>query len=428
MYDWAMSGFETTIGAAVFPIYYGTVAAATLPANVASARWGYTNSVSLLVIALLAPVLGAMADHMAAKKRFLAAFAGVGILATACLYFITRGEWLAGSILFIIGAAGLTGSRVFNDALLPHVAGEAEVDRVSAAAYALGYMGGGVLLALNAVMIMKPALFGFADAGVATRVAFLSVAVWWAVFSIPLFRNVPEPPGPSATGGAPRAGAARAAFRRLGRTLGEIREYRELAKFLLAYWLYIDGIQTIQKMATIYGAEIGIGTGALIGALMLVQFVGIPCTFLFGALGQRIGARNGIYLALAVYTGVAVFGFFLRSAWQFWALAFVVGLVQGGAQALSRSLYSTLIPRSRSAEFFSFFSVFERFGGVAGPAVFGLVGTLTGTGRYGVLTLVAFFIVGALILARVDIAAGRRTAQRTEAAFAPVSTGAVGPA
>lgn len=419
MYDWAKSSFETTMGAAVFPIYYGTVAAATLPKQVASAYWGYTNSISLLLIALAAPVLGAMADYLAAKKRFLAAFMTMGVLATACLFFITRGEWLLASILFIIGAVGVTGSTAFNDSLLPHIAGEEEVDRVSTAAYAFGYLGGGLLLAVNALMIMKPGLFGFADPGIATRTAFLSVAAWWTIFAIPLFLHVPEPGRRPGVGEAPRVNPVRVGFARLRETFGEIRRYRELFKFLLAYWLYIDGIHTIQKMATIYGAEIGIGTGALIGALLLVQFVGVPFTFLFGALAGRIGTRRGIYLALAVYTLLAVMGFFIRSAWHFWALALVVGMVQGGAQGLSRSLYATLIPKAKSSEFFSFFSIFEKFGGVAGPAVFGLVGTLTGTSRFGILALVAFFIGGIVLLSRVDIEEGKRAARRENATLAP---------
>ena len=427
MYDWAKSSFETTIGAAVFPIYYGTVAAATLPPNVASAYWGYTNSISLLVITLLAPILGAMADYMAAKKRFLAAFMALGVVATACLFFITRGAWLPASILFLLGAVGVTGSTTFNDSLLPHIATDEEVDRVSTAAYALGYLGGGLLLAVNAVMIMKPGLFGFADAGIATRAAFASVAVWWAVFSIPLFLRVPEPPRRLEAGESPGTRPIRAGFSRLRETVGEIRKYRELLKFLIAYWLYIDGIHTIQKMATIYGAEIGIGTGALIGALLLVQFVGIPFTFSFGALAGRIGTRNGIYISLVAYTLIAILGFFVPSAWHFWALAFAVGMVQGGAQGLSRSLYATLLPRAKSAEFFSFFSIFERFGGIAGPAIFGIIGTLTGTSRFGILALVAFFVLGIGLLSRVDLEEGRRAAKEEDATLAPIPVANAGP-
>ncbi|MBI4408980.1 MAG: MFS transporter [Gemmatimonadetes bacterium] len=426
MYDWAKSSFETTMGAAVFPIYYSAVAAATLPKNVASAYWGYTNSISLLLVTLAAPVLGAMADYLGAKKRFLAFFLGMGVLATAGLFLVTRGEWLLGSGLFVIAAVGVTGSTTFNDSLLPHIARSDEVDRVSTGAYAMGYLGGGLLLAINALMISQPARFGFADAGAATRAVFLTVAVWWVLFAIPVFRNVAEPVRRLEAGEAPRVNPVRVGFKRLRETLGELRQYRELLKFLVAYWLYIDGIHTIQKMATVYGTELGIGQGALIGALLLVQFVGIPFTFMFGALAGRIGRRRGLYLALAVYTGIAIAGYFVREAWHFWALAVAVGLVQGGAQGLSRSLYATMIPKAKSSEFFSFFSIFERFGGILGPAVFGIVGTLMGTSRFGILALVAFFIAGILLLSRVDIEAGQRAAAHEDAELRPLSAGAVG--
>src|SRR5690606_11687278 len=298
--------------------------------------------------------------------------------------FVERGDWLLASTLFLVGSIGLTGSIAFADSLLPHIARGDEIDRVSTAGYAMGYLGGGLLLAVNAAMIAKPSLFGLADAGVASRVSFVSVAVWWLLFSIPILRNVQEPPRRLEPGEPARGNPAAAAFRRLRETFGEVRQYRETFKFLLAYWLYIDGIHTIQKLAAIYGSELGLGQGTLIGALLLVQFVGIPFSFAFGALASRIGTRQGIYLALGVYTLIAIFGYFVREAWHFWALALMVGLVQGGAQGLSRSFYAGMIPRARSSEFFSFFSVFEKFAGIMGPAIFGVVGQLTGTSRFGI--------------------------------------------
>lgn len=419
MYDWANSAFVTTIGAAVLPIYYSRVAAGDLSPVQATAYWSYTNSIALAIIAVAAPLLGAMADHLGAKKRFLATFMLVGIIATAGLYFVERGDWLLASTLFLVGSIGLTGSIAFADSLLPHIAREDEIDRVSTAGYAMGYLGGGLLLAVNAAMIAKPSLFGLADAGVASRVSFLSVAVWWLLFSIPILRDVHEPPRRLESGEPAHGNPAAAAFRRLGETFAEVRQYRETFKFLLAYWLYIDGIHTIQKLAAIYGSELGLGQGTLIGALLLVQFVGIPFSFAFGALASRIGTRRGIYLALGVYTLIAIFGYFVREAWHFWVLALMVGLVQGGAQGLSRSFYAGMIPRARSSEFFSFFSVFEKFAGIMGPAIFGFVGMLTGTSRFGILALVAFFIGGILLLSRVDEAQGRRAAASTDAAAPP---------
>jgi UMF1 family MFS transporter len=421
MYDWAKSSFETTIGVAVLPVYWGSVAAVTL-ANpltgenpVASAYWGYTNSIALILVALMSPVLGAMADFMGAKKKFLAGFMLVGVVATAGLFFVGVGDWKLAAFLFIIGTIGVTASTVFNDSLLPSIASDEEVDRVSTAGYALGYFGGGVLLALNVVILTRPSLIGLDDVGAATKVVFLSVAVWWLVFSIPVLRRVPEPPRRLEANELASANPVAIGFRRLAVTFREIRQYKELFKFLLAYWLFIDGVHTIQKMAAIYGVELGIPRSTLIGAILLVQFVGIPATFAFGSIASRIGARRGLYIALGAYTGISVFGYFVSEAWHFWVLAIAVGLVQGGAQALSRSLYATLVPRAKSSEFFSFFSIFEKFGGVAGPTLFGVVALMTGSSRYAIVALVFFFLGGIALLSRVDIEEGRRAARADDA-------------
>lgn len=415
MYDWAKSSFETTIGVAVLPVYWSSVAAVTLAGPIASAYWGYTNSIALILVAIMSPVLGAMADFMGAKKKFLAGFMLVGVLATACLFFVGEGDWKLAAFLFVVGSIGVTASTVFNDSLLPNIASDEEVDKVSTAGYALGYFGGGVLLALNVIILTRPSLIGLGDVGAATRVVFLTVSVWWLVFSLPVLRRVPEPPRRLEANELATANPVAIGFRRLAITFREIRQYRELFKFLLAYWLYIDGVHTIQKMAAVYGVELGIGRSTLIGAILLVQFVGIPATFAFGSIATRIGARKGLYIALGVYTGIAIFGYFVSEAWHFWVLAIVVGLVQGGAQALSRSLYATMVPRAKSSEFFSFFSIFEKFGGVAGPALFGVVALMTGSSRYAILALIFFFIGGIALLSRVDIDDGRRAARADDA-------------
>jgi UMF1 family MFS transporter len=408
LYDWANSAFITTVAATVLPIYYKKVAAGALPEAVSTAYWGYTVSVGLLLVTLAAPILGAMADHLGAKKRFLAGFLVLGVTATAGLGLVGPGDWRLASTLYILGSIGFYASVVFSDALLPHIAAPDEVDRVSSAGFALGYVGGGLLLALNAAFIAKPAWFGFADGAAATRVSFVSVSVWWALFSIPIFRNVPEPTVPARSSAGPSP--LTAALRRLKHTLGEIRRYRELAKFLIAFWLYSDGIGTIIKMATAYGTEIGIEANDLILALLTVQFVGVPFTFAFGGLAGRIGTQRALYVSLGVYTLIPVFGYWMSETWHFYALAAGVGVVQGGAQALSRSLYATLVPKAKSAEFFSFFSLFEKAAGIAGPIVFGLVGQSTGTSRLGILTLILFFAAGIVVLTRVDVQAGRRAA------------------
>ena len=416
MYDWANSAFATTIMAAVLPIFYADVAAADLPEHMRTVHWAYTTAIALLIVALISPILGAAADYLGAKKKFLAGFLFIGVAATAMLYFVDRGEWLYASAVFIVANVGFAGGNVFYESLLPHVAKEEEVHRVSTAGYAMGYVGGGVLLAINMAWILKPEIFGMADAGVASRIAFLSVAAWWLLFSIPLFRRVREPAPQLRLGESTGLNPVRVGFGRVWTTLKEVRRHRQLFLFLLAFWLYNDGIGTIIKMATLFGKEIGIGTPHLIGALLLVQFVGIPFTFAFGSLAGRIGAKRGIYVALMVYTGISILGYFMTSAWQFWALAGLVALVQGGSQALSRSLYASMVPRSKSSEFFGFYSVSAKFAGVLGPFIFGAVSETVGGSRLSILSLIVFFVAGLILLSRVDVEEGRRVAREADAA------------
>jgi UMF1 family MFS transporter len=415
LYDWANSAFATTIMGAVLTTYFASVAAGHMPGNVATAYWGYTTALGLAIIAIAAPVLGAIGDYMGAKKRFLAGFMFLGVVASACLYFVTEGDWLLAAVLFVLGNIGFSGANVFYDGLLPHIASEDEVDRVSTAGFALGYVGGGILLAINMVMMVKPDLFGLADRDFATRVVFVSVAVWWLGFSIPLLRDVREPPRRLEEGEAANINPVRAGFSRLFETLRELRNYRELLILLLAFWLYVDGIGTIIKMGAVYAIEIGIGQTHVIGGFLLVQFLGIPFTFGFGALAGRIGARAGIYIALVVYTVISVFAFFMSTAWHFWVLAVAISMVQGGAQGLSRSLYATLLPKGKSSEFFAFFSVFDKFAGIMGPFLVGWIAAVTGSGRYGIVSLVVFFIGGMWLLSRVDLEAGRRAALEEDA-------------
>ncbi len=401
LYDWANSAFATTIMAAVLPTFYSDVAAKNLPKVTASSYWGYTNTIVMLLIALSAPVLGAMADHSGAKKRYLGSFASLGILATAAMYFISTGDWLWASILYILGRAGFAGANIFYDSLLPHIAGRDNIDHVSALGYATGYLGGGLLLAINIAWIMKPGLFGLPSTEIATRLSFVSVAVWWAVFSVPLFKNVPEPPAVRLIGESLHP--VRAGFQRIGKTFSEIRHYQELFKFLLAFWLYNDGIGTIIVMAVIYGKEIGIGTVDLIGTILMIQFVGVPFSLLFGRIPRWIGGtKRAIFIALGVYTLIAIGGYFMQTALHFWILGFGVAMVQGGSQALSRSLYGAMTPKSKSAEMFGFYDVSSKFAGILGPAMFGIIGQMTGSSRLSIVSLVVFFIIGGAILLTVD--------------------------
>lgn len=414
MYDWANSVFMTIV-ILVFPIYFADVAAAGLPSAVASARFAAATTLSMLIVAVLSPFLGAAADFAAMKKKMLAACLLLGVVATGGLYFVGRGDWKLGALLFILGNMGVTSSIVFYESLLPHIARQEEVDRVSSAGYALGYVGGGLLLALSLLMIQRPAWFGIPNGEMAMRLSFLAAAVWWLLFSIPLFRRVPEPPVPPELRRKPGENLLRVSVIRLGQTLREVKQYRQTLLFLIAFFIYNDGIGTIIRMASIYGTEIGIERGFLIGALLLVQVVGVPFSFLFGTLAGKIGAKRAIFVALAVYFGISVFGYSMKTPRDFLIMAILVGTVQGGSQALSRSLFTTMIPKHKSSEFFAFFSVFEKFAGILGPAVFSLVITATGSSRGAILSLILFFFVGGLLLALVNVEKGQQAAREAEA-------------
>ncbi len=414
MYDWANSAFATTIMAAMFPPFYRSlVTTAGLAANTATAYWGYTTSVALLLIALVAPVLGAVADYTGGKKRYLAAFAIFGILCTGAFVLIGTDTWVLASLLYIGGNIGFAGANVFYESLLPHVAQRDDIDQVSTAGYALGYVGGGILLVINVLWYMKPAWFGMPDVGFALRASFFSVAVWWALFSIPMFLRVQEPP-------PDRRGVAlhplRAGFGRLSRTFHELRRYRQLLIFLVAFWIYNDGIGTIIKMATAYGDEIGIDLTDMVIALIITQFVGIPFSFLFGRLARRVGAKRSILMALGVYVLISLAGYFMQTAVHFYILASMVGLVQGGSQALSRSLFGAMVPKHKAAEFFGFFSTSSKFAGIFGPLLFGVVSQLAGGSRLSIVAVVVFFIVGGLLLTRVNPDEGTAVAQEATAA------------
>ncbi len=406
LYDWGSSAFSTTVESAVLPVYFEQVVAASLAANMATVYWGYTNAAALLIAAILAPILGSIADYTGGKKRLLTIFAAVGIVATALMVFIDAGNWLLALGLFMFGSIGLGASYVFYDALLPHVARPKDIDYVSSKGYALGYLGGGILLAVNIVMIM----FIFKGSNWGSRLSFLTVAIWWAIFTLPLLRRVPEPRANTAGIGAGVSPVV-AGFRRMGQTFSELRKYRQLFLFLMAFWLYNDGIGTIIKMATIYGSEIGIGMVDLIGALLLTQFVGIPFSLLFGKFSGKLGTKRSIMVGLGWYTLIAVAGYFMSTGWHFWVLAVMVGMVQGGTQALSRSLFGLMAPKARSGEFFGFYDISSKFAGIAGPVLFGVVGQLMGSSRLSIVSLVIFFIGGIALLWRVDEQEGIRIAQ-----------------
>ena len=408
MYDWANSTFQTTVITAVFPRFFADYAAAGLPATAATQRFAWASTIAAVIVAVLGPVLGAIADYRAAKKRLLAISLAVGVIATAMMALIGRGDWKYAAAVFIVGNIAMAASLVFYDSLLPHLASPEELDRVSTAGYAMGYVGGGLLLIVNLVWILSPQTFGLPDAAAATKLSFLSVAAWWLLFSIPLFRRVPEPP--AIRGQAPAGNILTIGFRLAWRTLRELRSYPNALLMLVAFLLYNDGIQTMIRMSSIYGAAAGIDANAQIAAFVMVQFVGIPCSYLFGSLGTRIGTKRAIFIAISVYVIAAGLAFFMTSVIHFFLLAFLVALVLGGSQALSRALFSRLIPHDRTSEFFGFYAVSERFATVFGPALFTLSVLITGNSRAAILAIILLFVAGAAVLSRVDEVEGMRAA------------------
>ncbi|MBY0490208.1 MAG: MFS transporter [Gemmatimonadaceae bacterium] len=422
MYDWAISSMQTVITTAVFPIFFIRVAGAGLSAPQATEQYSWANTIAAVLIAVLSPILGAVADFKAAKKRFMAVFMMIGVFATAGMYFIGQGQILLASTLFVLSLAGATGSLTFYESLLPHIASEDEIDRVSTAAYAMGYIGGGILLAVNLAWISNPALIGLptgpdlspSQASLPARLAFVSVGVWWLLFSIPVFRKVAEPARMLEGDEAAVANPVGAAISRLGETLREFRDYKQAFLVMLAFTIYNDGIQTIVKMATPFGEEIGVPQADMIKAILLVQFIGIPFAFAFGSIAAKLGAKLSVLLGLVAYTGICVYAHGIHTAREFYGLAILVGMVQGGTQALSRSLFASMVPKHKSGEFFGFYSVFEKFGGILGPLVFGIVINRTGSSRDAILWVIAFFVVGGALLSLVNVKAGEQAAREAD--------------
>jgi len=390
-YDWANSAFATTVMAGFFPIFFNQYWAAQLAPETQTLYQGMTATAASFAVMLFAPWLGAIADKRGTRKRFLLGFTCIGAVSTGALYLVGQGQWGWAVALSILGRIGFFGGQSFYDALLVNVARAEQTDRVSALGYGLGYLGGGLLFSLNVAMALQPAMFGLPDAAFATRLAFVMVAIWWLVFSLPLFRNVPEGPARPGPSG----------WSELRRTLREIRSQRSVWMFLLAYWLYIDGVDTIIVMAVDFGMKLGFAADSLIVALLMVQFIGFPAALFFGWLAPRIGTRRAIFVALAIYVLVTLWAYFLETVLQFYLMAAAIGCVQGGIQALSRAYYARLIPREKAGEFFGFYNMLGKFAAVLGPTVVGVTAQLSGNPRLAILSLLAFFIAGGWLLLKV---------------------------
>ena len=410
-YDWANSVFMTSV-IQVFQVYFASALATDLSRAESSARFYSATTIAALFVAVLGPFVGAMADFSGARKRIMGVFIAIGVLATFGIALVPPGDWRSGLLWYSLANIAIAVSFVLYDSLLPHVAKPEEVDLVSSAGYAFGYLSGGLVLAINLVWISNPHAWGFADAGAATRASFAFAAVWWAVFSLPLFRSVPEPKASGNGNGARRSlGAAMVGtVKSLWATFHHLQKYREAFLMMIAFLIYNDGVNTVIRVGATYGTEIGIPQEKLLLAILAVQFIGLPCAYFYSSLAAKVGTRRAIYLALLTYLGICFLGFVMTSTWQFYLLAFLIGTAQGGAQALSRSLFASLIPKDKSSEFFGFYGVGDRFAGIMGPALFWVAVTVTGSSRGGLLGLAVFFLVGAFLLSRVDIDRGRALA------------------
>jgi len=404
LYDWANSAYATTVMAGFFPVFFKAYWSTGESATQSSFQLGLANALASLVIVMLAPVLGAIADVGGLRKHFLALFALLGIVMTTGLYFVGQGETWVALACFSLASIGFSGSIVFYDSLIVSVTDEPHYDISSAWGYALGYLGGGLLFADAVAMSLWPQSFGLADQTAAVRLSFLLVAIWWLVFSIPLLLFVPEQAGHGRTSlGLAIAGG----FRQLAHTAHKVRRLRHVFLFLLAYWLYIDGVDTIVRMAVDYGMALGFSSDTLITALLITQFIGFPAAIGFGLLGRRIGARPAILVGLAIYFIVIVWAYFMDQVAEFYGIAVVIGLVQGGVQSLSRSLYARLIPPEQTAEFFGFYNMLGKFAAILGPLVMGAVGLLTGSPRLAILSIGIFFLAGGLLLWQVNVKAAQ---------------------
>jgi len=411
LYDFGNSAFATTVMAGLFPLFFKEFWSAGVDVTESTFKLGLANSLSGLLVVLFAPFLGAIADRGQAKKSLLFFFTGLGCLMTIALYFVGQGGWFLAAAFFIAGTVGFSGGNIFYDALILDVVREDNIDFVSALGYSLGYLGGGILFTFNVIIILKPGLFGLMDKTQAIRFSFLTVGIWWALFTIPLLLWVKE---------KQRAGrrswilTVKGAMSQLAETFSRVRHLKVVSLFLLGYWLYIDGVYTIIRMAVDYGISIGLDSNRLILALLMVQFVGFPAALIFGKLGQRAGPKIGIYIGITVYVFMTVWAYRMDSEAEFFAMAVSIGLVQGGIQSLSRSYYARIIPQGQSAEFFGFYNMVGKFAAVFGPLLVGWTALITGDPRKGIFSITVLLLLGSVFLFFVDEKEGREMAKPME--------------
>jgi len=408
LYDWANSAFATTVMAGFFPVFFKEYWSTTDSVTLSTWYLGLGNSIASILVAVLAPFIGAIADRGTAKKKLLIFFAFLGIIATGGLWIVNQGHWQIAILFYIIASIGFMAGNIFYDSLLPAVASKDKFDYASSMGFSLGYIGGGLLFLINVLMYLQPHYFGIPDGATAIRLSFISVAVWWAVFSIPIIIFVKEPKIHDPIG---ICSAVKEGWGQLISTLTKIRELKVVGTFLMAYWLYIDGVDTIIRMAVDYGTSIGFPASSLITALLLVQFVAFPATLIYNWFSSKIGIKNAIYTAIIGYTFITIFGAFVSKEWHFYVLAIMIACFQGGIQALSRSMYSRIIPKQQAAEFFGFYNMLGKFAAIIGPPMMGYIGLITGNPRLGILSIIILFISGGLLLTKVDLQEGERVSE-----------------
>ena len=409
LYDWANSTFSTTVMAGFFPIFFKQYWSTAADVTLSTWYLGLANSIASILVASLAPFLGAIADKASVKKKLLIFFAFIGVISTGSLSMVSQGHWRVAIIFYIAASVGFMSANIFYDSLLPSVAPKEKRDFVSSLGFALGYIGGAILFLINVTMYLNPEFYGIADAPTAIKISFLTVAVWWAVFSIPILLFVKEPLVQIDIGVFQ---SIKLGWSQLISTLKSIRELRIVATFLVAYWLYIDGVDTMIRMAVDYGTSLGFSSSSLITALLMVQFIAFPATLIYSWLAGKIGIKNGIMVGIIGYALISILGSMVSEEWHFYVLAVLIACFQGGIQALSRSLYSRITPESRSAEFFGFYNMFGKFAAIIGPPLMGYIGLITGNPRYGILSIIILFILGGYFLAKVDVEEGERLANK----------------
>jgi len=415
LYDWANSAYSIIITTAIFPLFYQTI---TTQQTYLS-TWAFGNSAASLLVGVLAPVLGTIADYRGNKKRFFAAFFSLGVVSTCALYFMSRGQWLSAILVYGLSVIGFSGANLFYDAFLIDVTTEQRMDRISSAGFAFGYIGGSTIpFVISIILVLKYEAFGLADRTDAYRLSFILTAVWWALFSIPMLKNVKQnyfiPPSQTPVADS---------FRRLKQTFADIRKYRNTFVFLLAYFFYIEGVNTIIRMATPIAVGMGIAQTTLILILLAIQVTAFPFALLYGRLAARFTGRKMIFVAIGIYTVVVFMAFFLPTVPDlalrtklFWVLSILVASSQGGIQALSRSYYGKNVPKEKSSEFFGFYNIMGKFSAIVGPLLVGVFTLLTGEERYGILSVLVLFLSGGIILSRTkpepDLVASRTTKDR----------------